>query len=120
MAAVRIVMRPVHYRQTSRIVHHFSADVNPVADGYRATRRDRNVIDDFDGAGRRAGVEGFVHRVRSTSKEKVRRGCNGRVEVYAGRPLLRVRAGDIHGELQSRTQCARQEAVRGGAKERAV
>ena len=70
MSSGRIVVRPMHDRRSSAIVHHLAADLDAVA-GLRGTLRgDVNVVDDFHRSGGAAHVERFVHAV-----------CAGTVEI---------------------------------------
>lgn len=74
MMPVGIVVRPVHDRKpASVVVDEFSADFDAVADVNRATRRYRNVVDDFQWSGGTSYVEGLVHTMRTRAQEVSRR-----------------------------------------------
>jgi hypothetical protein len=93
MAARRIVMRPMYDRQPARIVDHFSANLHAIPDLYRAPRRNRYVVDDFERAGAGLSVEGFVHAARSRTKEVARWRRDGRFEIDPGGSSSGVRTG---------------------------
>ncbi len=95
----RVVMGPVDDRQTAGIVHELSADLDPVAGFDRTTRRDPDVVDDFDWSGRASHVERFVRAVRSRSIEEARRRGDGCGKIYPCRLAAGVRGGEIHRSL---------------------
>jgi peptidoglycan/xylan/chitin deacetylase (PgdA/CDA1 family) len=111
MKVRRVVMGPVDDRQAAGIVHHLSADLDAIADSHRTARSDADVVDDLDGAGRAAHVEGLVHGVRPRSIEEARRRGDGSREVDPFRLAAGVRGGEIHRSLNHARARAKQAAT---------
>ena len=96
MVVAGIVMRPVNDWQTTRIVNHFAPYLDAIACPNGATRRDPDVVDDFDSSRAALHLKGFVHgmRARSIEESRLRRDSCGK--VYPGRRRSGIRGSEIH------------------------
>jgi hypothetical protein len=96
MVVARIVMRPVNDWQPTRIVNHFAAYLDAIAGPNRATRRDPDVVDDFDPTRAALRFKGFVHGMRARPIEESRRRRDRCGEIYPGRRRSGIRGSKIH------------------------
>lgn len=97
-----IVMRPVHDRQSARIVNHLAADLDAVPNPYRTAWCNTDVIDDLDSARTALYVECFVQGMRARAIKESRRRGDGCVKVDPRRCGAGIRSGQVHAPLITR------------------
>jgi hypothetical protein len=107
-----IVVGPVHDREASGIVDHFTASFDSVARVNGTARRDADVVDDLEPARAALDVEGFMHRVGARTVEEARRTRDRRRKIDPGRRRAGVRRRKIHRRSHHARPGRRQEVRR--------
>jgi hypothetical protein len=115
---VRIVMRPMHGRNSPWIMNHFSPHLDPIAGPYGHGGRDRDVVNDLDASGPRVRAERFVLGACAGTIEIVWPRCNRSAEIHDRGPRARVGSEEIQCRAssvrrRSRARHARQVMVVG-------